>query len=152
MVPSIDFTCGLPLLSWLRLFRHYRLFMTCLRLRAYCTGTRESLCLLRRVLDIHCQIDSSKCLAQLTPASVGKARSVHVQLGASPHVIRWDIVCLSPQSHTSVWESFHISTFSSGSLCKIALLVSVNTCAVASSGHRQDWPTGTPSGDSERGR
>ena len=43
---------------------------------------------LRRVLDIHCQIDSSQCLAQLTPARVGKARSVHVQLGASPHVIR----------------------------------------------------------------
>ena len=64
--------------------------------------------LLRRVLDIYCQIDSSQCLAQLTPARVGKARSVHVQLGASPHVIRWDIVCLSPQSHTSVWESFHI--------------------------------------------
>ena len=64
--------------------------------------------LLRRVLDVHCQIDTSQCLAQLTPARVGKARSVHVQLGASPHVIRWDIVCLSPQSHTSVWESFHI--------------------------------------------
>ena len=44
--------------------------------------------LLRRVHDIHCQIDSSQCLAQLTPARVGKARSVHVQLGASPHVIR----------------------------------------------------------------
>ena len=44
--------------------------------------------LLRRVLDIHYQIDSSQCLAQLTPARVGKARSVHVQLGASPHVIR----------------------------------------------------------------
>ena len=44
--------------------------------------------LLRRVLDIYCQIDSSQCLAQLTPARVGKARSVHVQLGASPHVIR----------------------------------------------------------------
>ena len=43
---------------------------------------------LRRVLDIYCQIDSSQCLAQLTPARVGKARSVHVQLGASPHVIR----------------------------------------------------------------
>ena len=43
---------------------------------------------LRRVLDIHCQNDSSRCLAQLTPARVGKARSVHVQLGASPHVIR----------------------------------------------------------------
>ena len=27
---------------------------------------------------------------------------------ASPHVIRWDIVCLSPRSHTSVCESFHI--------------------------------------------
>ena len=37
--------------------------------------------LLRRVLDIYCQIDSSQCLAQLTPAMVGKARSVHVQLG-----------------------------------------------------------------------
>ena len=35
--------------------------------------------LLHRVLDIHCQIDSSQCLAQLTPARVGKARSVHVQ-------------------------------------------------------------------------
>ena len=56
---------------------------------------------LRRVLDIYCQIDSSQCLAQLTPARVGKARSVHVQLGASPHVIRLDIVCLSPQSHTA---------------------------------------------------
>ena len=44
--------------------------------------------LLRRVLYIHCQIDSSQCLAQLTPARVGKAGSVHVQLGASPHVIR----------------------------------------------------------------
>ena len=44
--------------------------------------------LLRRVLDIHCQVDSSQCLAQLTPARDGKARSVHVQLGASPHVIR----------------------------------------------------------------
>ena len=44
--------------------------------------------LLRRVLDIHCQIDSSQCLTQLTPARVGKARSVHVQFGASPHVIR----------------------------------------------------------------
>ena len=33
-------------------------------------------------------IDSSQCLAQLTPARVGTARSVHVQLGASPHVIR----------------------------------------------------------------
>ena len=44
--------------------------------------------LLRRVLDIHCQIESSQCLAQLTPARVGKARSVHVQLGASRHVIR----------------------------------------------------------------
>ena len=43
---------------------------------------------LRRVLDIYCQIDSSQCLAQLTPARVGKARSVHVQLGASQHVIR----------------------------------------------------------------
>ena len=31
-----------------------------------------------------------------------------MQLGASPHVIRWDIVCLSPLSPTSVWESFHI--------------------------------------------
>ena len=40
------------------------------------------LTLLRRVLDIYCQIDSSQCLAQLTPARVGKARSVHVQLGA----------------------------------------------------------------------
>ena len=29
---------------------------------------------LRRVLDIHCQIDSSQCLAQLTPAMVGKGR------------------------------------------------------------------------------
>ena len=38
-------------------------------------------------VDIRCQIDSSQCLAQLTPARVGKARSVHVQLGASPHVI-----------------------------------------------------------------
>ena len=44
--------------------------------------------LLRRVLDIYCQIDSSQCLAQLTPARVGKARSANVQLGASPHVIR----------------------------------------------------------------
>ena len=44
--------------------------------------------LLRRVLYIHCQIDSSQCLAQLTPARFGKARSVHVHLGASPHVIR----------------------------------------------------------------
>ena len=44
--------------------------------------------ILRRVLDIYCQIDSSQCLAQLTTARVGKARSVHVQLGASPHVIR----------------------------------------------------------------
>ena len=44
--------------------------------------------LLHRVLDIHCQIDSSQCLAQLTPARVGIARSVHVQLGTSPHVIR----------------------------------------------------------------
>ena len=60
------------------------------------------------VLDTHCQIDSFQCLAQLTPARVEKARSVHLQLGASPHVIRWYIVCLSPQSHTSVWESFHI--------------------------------------------
>ena len=51
---------------------------------------------------------SSQCLAQLKPARVGNARSVHVQLWASPHVIRWDIVWLSPQSHTSVWESFHI--------------------------------------------
>ena len=50
--------------------------------------------LLHRVLDIHCQIDSSQCLAQLTPTRVGKARYVHMQLGASPHVIRW--------------ESFHI--------------------------------------------
>ena len=41
--------------------------------------------LLHRVLDIHCQIDSSQCLAQLTSARVGKARSVHMQLGASPH-------------------------------------------------------------------
>ena len=57
---------------------------------------------------IYCQIDSSQCLAHLTPARVGIARSVHVQLGASTHVIRWDIVCLSPQSHTSVWDSFHI--------------------------------------------
>ena len=71
---------------------------------------KNLVCSLRRVLDIHCQIDSPQCLAQLTPARVGKARSVHVQLGASPHVIRWDIVCLSPQSHTSVWESFHIFT------------------------------------------
>ena len=55
-----------------------------------------------------CHVYSSQCLAQLTPARVGVARSVHVQLGASTHVIRWDIVCLSPQSHTSVWESFHI--------------------------------------------
>ena len=61
-----------------------------------------------RVIDIHCQIDSSQCLAQLTPARVGKTRSDHVQLGASSHCIRWDIDCLSPQSHTSVWESFHI--------------------------------------------
>ena len=37
--------------------------------------------LLRRVLDIHCQIDSSQCLAQLTSARVGTARSVHVQIG-----------------------------------------------------------------------
>ena len=57
---------------------------------------------------IYCQIDSSQCLAYLTPARVGIARSVHVQLGVSTHVIRWDIICLSPQSHTSVWESFHI--------------------------------------------
>ena len=52
------------------------------------TWFTEYVGLLRRVLDIHCQIDSSQCLAQLTPARVGKARSVHVQLGASPHVIR----------------------------------------------------------------
>ena len=64
--------------------------------------------LLHRVLDSHCQIDSSQCLAQLTPARVGIARSVHVQLGASPHVIRWDMVCLSPQWHTSICDSFHI--------------------------------------------
>ena len=44
--------------------------------------------LLHRVLDIPCQIDSSQCLAQLTPPRVGRARSVHVHLGASPHVIR----------------------------------------------------------------
>ena len=44
--------------------------------------------LLHRVLDIHCQIDSSQCLAQFTSARVGTARSVHVQLGALPHVIR----------------------------------------------------------------
>ena len=44
--------------------------------------------LLRRVLDRYCQIDSSQCLAQLTPARVGLARSAHVQLGAHPHVIR----------------------------------------------------------------
>ena len=43
---------------------------------------------LHQVPDIHCQIDSSQCLALLTSASVGTARSVHVQLGASPHVIR----------------------------------------------------------------
>ena len=41
-----------------------------------------------RVLDIHCQIDSSQCVAQLTQARVGIARSVHAQLGVSPHVIR----------------------------------------------------------------
>ena len=57
---------------------------------------------------IFCHIDSSQCLAQLTPAGVGIARSAHVQLGPSTHVIRWDIVCLSAQSHTSVWESIHI--------------------------------------------
>ena len=44
--------------------------------------------LLRRVLDRYCQVDSSQCLAQLTPARVGIARFVHVKLGASPHVIR----------------------------------------------------------------
>ena len=38
---------------------------------------------------IYCYIDSSQCLAQLTPARIGiKARYVHVQLGASTHVIR----------------------------------------------------------------
>ena len=63
---------------------------------------------LHRILDSYCYIDSSQCLAQLTPARVGIARSVHVQLVASPHVTIWYIVCLSPQSHTSVWESFHI--------------------------------------------
>ena len=50
---------------------------------------------------IYCYIDSSQCLAQLTPARIGIARSVHVQLGASTHVIRWDIVSPSPQSHIS---------------------------------------------------
>ena len=50
---------------------------------------------------IYCYIDSSQCLAQLIPARIGIARSVHVQLGTSTHVIRWDIVSLSPQSHTS---------------------------------------------------
>ena len=35
----------------------------------------------RRVLDIRCQIDSSECLAQLTPARVGIARSVHGAIG-----------------------------------------------------------------------
>ena len=42
---------------------------------------KSSNSILRRVLDIYCQIDSSQCLAQLIPARVGKARSVHVQLG-----------------------------------------------------------------------
>ena len=37
---------------------------------------------------IYCYIDSSQCLAQLIPARIGIARSVHVQLGASTHVIR----------------------------------------------------------------
>ena len=56
---------------------------------------RLNILLLHRVLDSYCSIDSSQCLAQLTPARVGIARSVHVQLGASPHVIRWDIYSLS---------------------------------------------------------
>ena len=41
---------------------------------------------------------------------VGIARSVHVQSAASPHVIRSYIVCFSPYSHTSAWESVHIFT------------------------------------------
>ena len=45
---------------------------------------------------------------QLTPTRVGIARSAPVQLGASTHVIWWDIVRLSPQSHTSLRESFQI--------------------------------------------
>ena len=61
-----------------------------------------------RVFESYRYIDSSLCLAHLTLARVGTARYVHVQLGASPHVIRWDIVCLSPQSHTSISDSFHI--------------------------------------------
>ena len=90
------------------IFFHARFFLLLFNIIVFIGLYYGLAVLLRRVLDIYCQIDSSKCLAQLTPARVGKARSVHVQLGASPHVIRWDIVCLSPQSHTSVWESFHI--------------------------------------------
>ena len=37
---------------------------------------------------IYCCIYSSQCLAQLTPARIGLARSVHVHMGASTHVIR----------------------------------------------------------------
>ena len=77
------------------------LAIVCCQYRTVCFFFIES--------SILCQIDSSQCLAQLTPARVGIARSVHVQLGASTHVIRWDIVCLSPQSHTSVWESSLLS-------------------------------------------
>ena len=41
-----------------------------------------------RVFKTYRYIDSSLCLAQLTLARAGTARYVHVQLGASPHVIR----------------------------------------------------------------
>ena len=47
-----------------------------------------------------CSVCHSQCLAQLIPARLGISRSVHVQLGV--HVIRVYIICLSPQSHTSV--------------------------------------------------
>ena len=46
-------------------------------------ATAVSVVLLRRVLDSCCWLDSSQCLAQLTPTKVGIARSVHVQLEAS---------------------------------------------------------------------
>ena len=52
-----------------------------IRVVSRCKPTIQIAILLHRVLDGHCQIDSSKCLAQLTPARVGTAMFVHVQLG-----------------------------------------------------------------------
>ena len=65
--------------------------------------------LLRRVLDSCCYVDSSQCLAQLTPTRVEIAKSVHGAIGGitTCHKMRH---CLSLPTVTSVWDSFHIFT------------------------------------------